>query len=56
MGLSLQLRLNGNVRAETKYSNLEAGTEAGAMEKCCLLVCFPWMAQLAFLYTSEPIA
>jgi hypothetical protein len=27
----------------------EAGADAEAMEGCFLLVCFPWLAQLAFL-------
>ena len=30
---------------------LEAGTAAEAMEKYCLLACFPWRAQFVFLYT-----
>jgi hypothetical protein len=29
--------------------SLEAGANAEAMEGCCLLDCFPWFAQLAFL-------
>jgi hypothetical protein len=29
--------------------NLEAGADAEAMEECCLLTCFPWLVQLAFL-------
>jgi hypothetical protein len=29
--------------------NLEAGADAEAMDGCCLLDCFPWLAQLAFL-------
>jgi hypothetical protein len=27
----------------------EAGADAGGMEGCFLLACFPWLAQLAFL-------
>jgi hypothetical protein len=27
----------------------EAGADAEAMEGCCLLACFPWLSQLAFL-------
>jgi hypothetical protein len=27
----------------------EAGADAEAMEECCLLACFPWLAQLACL-------
>ena len=33
----------------TQGRNLEAGADAEAMEGCCLLACFPWFAQLAFL-------
>ena len=29
--------------------NLEAGVNVEAKEACCLLACFPWLAQLAFL-------
>ena len=37
------------VRVEThKGRNLEAGADAEAMEGCCLLPCFPWLAQPAF--------
>ena len=27
----------------------KAGADAKAMKGCCLLACFPWLAQLAFL-------
>ena len=38
------------VRSENKQDrNLEAGADAEAMEDCCLLPCFPWLAQPAFL-------
>ena len=33
----------------TQSRGLEAGADAEAMEVCCLLDCFPWLAQLAFL-------
>jgi hypothetical protein len=33
----------------TQGRNLEARTDAEAMEECCLLDCFPWLSQLAFL-------
>jgi hypothetical protein len=33
----------------THSRNLEAGVDAEAMKECCLLACFPWLAQLAFL-------
>ena len=29
--------------------NLEAGADAETMEGCCLLACFPWLTQSAFL-------
>ena len=29
----------------TEGRNLEAGADAEAMEGCCLLDCFPWLAQ-----------
>jgi hypothetical protein len=32
----------------TQGWNLEAGSDAEAMEGCSLLACFPWLAQLAF--------
>lgn len=30
--------------------------EALTMEECCLLACFPWLAQLPFLYNPRPPA
>jgi hypothetical protein len=33
----------------TQGRDLEAGADAEAVEGCCLLACFPWLAQLAFL-------
>ena len=30
--------------------NLEVGTEAEAMEECCIRTCSPWLAHLDFLY------
>jgi hypothetical protein len=38
----------------TQGRNLEAGADAEAMEVCYLLDCFPWLAQLAFLYNLGP--
>jgi hypothetical protein len=32
----------------TQDRNLEAGVDAEAMEECCLLSCFPGLAQPAF--------
>jgi hypothetical protein len=32
----------------TQSRNLEAGADAQAMEECCLLACYFWLAQLAF--------
>jgi hypothetical protein len=33
--------------------NLKGRTEADTTEKCCLLACFPWFVQPAFLYNLE---
>jgi hypothetical protein len=33
----------------TQGWNLKAEANAEAMEGCCLLDCFPWLTQLAFL-------
>jgi hypothetical protein len=40
----------------TQGRNLEAGADAEAMKVCCLLDCFPWLAQPAFLQNPEPPA
>ena len=37
------------VRKSKQGRNLEAGADVEAMEKCCLLPCFTWLAQPAFL-------
>lgn len=42
------------VRAGNEGSNLEAETDAKAMEEHILLVCSPWLAKLAFLYNPKP--
>jgi hypothetical protein len=34
--------------------NLEAGVDAEAIEKGCLLACSSWLAQSLFLYNSGP--
>jgi hypothetical protein len=51
--LLIFLTLSKAVRIGTQAGQLgrgqEAGADAGAKEKCCLLVCFSWLAQLAFL-------
>jgi hypothetical protein len=39
----------------TQGRNLEAGADAEAMEECCLLDCFPWLAQLAQLVIKAVI-
>jgi hypothetical protein len=36
--------------------NQEARADAEAMEECCLLACFSWFAQPAFLYNPRPLA
>jgi len=35
---------------------MEAGADAEAMEGCCLLACFPWLTQPAFLQNPGPPA
>jgi hypothetical protein len=40
----------------TQSRNLEAGADAEAMEGCCLLACFPRLAQLAFLQNPGLLA
>lgn len=35
---------------------LEAGTKTETMEACCLLACFSWLAQPAFLQSPGPQA
>jgi hypothetical protein len=43
---------SGKPRQELKRVRyLEAGTEAKAMEGCCLLTCFPWLCSACFLIT-----
>jgi hypothetical protein len=44
------------IRAGTQGRNLEARSEAEAMMECCLLACFPWLLQSAFLYNLGPWA
>jgi hypothetical protein len=34
--------------------NLEAGADAEAIVGCCLLACFPWLAQPDFLQNPRP--
>ena len=43
-------------RELTQGRDLEAGADAEAMEGCCLLTCFPWLAQLVFLRNPGPPA
>jgi hypothetical protein len=45
---SMLLFITKEVRTGTQAGQ-EAGSDAEAMEECCLLHCFPWLAQLAFL-------
>ena len=40
----------------TQGRDLEAGPDAEAMEGCCLLAYFPWLAQLAFLIEPRTIS
>jgi hypothetical protein len=44
---STLLFITKEVRTGTQAGQ-EAGADAEAMEGCCLLACFPWLAQLAF--------
>jgi hypothetical protein len=39
------------VRTGTRAGQ-KAGADAEAMERCSLLACFPWLAQLSFLFFS----
>ena len=45
--------LFGLIAQELKQGrNLEAGADAEAIEECCLLACFPWLAQPVFFPTE----
>ena len=46
--LSTLLLITKGCRTGTQAGQ-EAGADAEAMDGCYLLVCFPWLAQLAFL-------
>jgi hypothetical protein len=46
--ISTLLFIPKEVRTGTQASQ-ETGADAEAMEGCCLLDCFHWLAQLAFL-------
>lgn len=37
----------GSVISRIQGSNLDGGTDVGAIEECCYLACSPWLAQLA---------
>ena len=37
----------------TTGRDFDAGTKAETMEECCLLVCFPWLAQPTFYITQD---
>lgn len=39
----------------TENQNLEAGTEAGTMEGCCLLTCSSRLIHFAFLHTQDQL-
>jgi hypothetical protein len=45
---SILLFITKEVRTGT-HAGQAAGADAGAMEDCSLLACFPWLAQLALL-------
>lgn len=42
--------------SRTGTQGLEAGTEAGVIEEDYLLACYPWLAQLSFVYSPGPSA
>jgi hypothetical protein len=48
ISLALPPRSSQLKEVRTQGRILEAGADAEAMEVCCLLACFPWLAQLAF--------
>ena len=48
----LQSITEGRQNKNSNSRNLEAGADAEAMEGCCLLACFSWFAQSAFLQNS----
>jgi hypothetical protein len=41
------------VRTETKVGNLETGTDAEAIEGCCLLACSSWLLSLLSYRTQD---
>jgi hypothetical protein len=46
---SILLFITKGSQDRNSHSEQEAGADAEAMEGWYLLVCFPWLAQLAFL-------
>jgi hypothetical protein len=53
-GLSYSSQLTP-ISEKSQGRNLEAASEAEAMEGHCLLACSPWPAQPAFIYHAEPL-
>jgi hypothetical protein len=50
-GLHFHIAVHHQKKSEqelTQGRHLETGDNAEAMEGCCLLDCFPWLAQLDF--------
>jgi hypothetical protein len=45
-------RPSRQARAGTQGRKLKAGTQAGTMEECCLLAYSPWLAYIAFSYST----
>lgn len=44
------------VRTGSRDRKLESGTDAETMKECCLLACFPWLAQSASWYNpGQPL-
>jgi hypothetical protein len=54
LGRKVLIWLPGSIEPMPEGSqgrNLEAATEADAMEECCLLAFSPWLPQLPFFYS-----
>ena len=46
------LHMPGHTPEGNQDRTLGAGTGTEAMEACCLAACFPWLAELTFLYAQ----
>ena len=54
--LNFHITIHREGRVGEGWTSLEAGADAEAMKECCLLACFPWLAQSAFLQNPGPPA